>query len=102
VGDTRVETTGAGADLADVRAQADRAAVGDGRVRVESSPVGPIVRPADATDLVILYLHGDRQLSGSPESAVDLAERLALRTGAVVVCPRYRSSFPGALDDVHA
>jgi monoterpene epsilon-lactone hydrolase len=107
VGDTRVGATGAsadlsGTDLTDVRADTDRAAAGDGRVRVESSPVGPIVRPPDASDLVILYLHGDRQLSGSPESAVDLAERLALRTGAVVVCPRYRSSFPGALDDVHA
>lgn len=71
-------------------------------VRVESSPIGPVVTPPDPGDLVILYLHGDRHLSGTPESALDLAERLALRTGAVVVCPRYRASFPGALDDVHA
>jgi monoterpene epsilon-lactone hydrolase len=102
VGDTRVEATGPHADLADVRAHAADAATGDGRVRVQSSPVGPVVRPPEPTELVVLYLHGDRHLSGSPESAVELAERLALRTGAVVVCPRYRTSFPGALDDVHA
>ncbi|MFF3371811.1 alpha/beta hydrolase fold domain-containing protein [Streptomyces sp. NPDC002680] len=89
-------------DLTDVRTEPGGAADELGPVRVESSPIGPIVRPTDPTDLVILYLHGDRHLSGTPESALDLAERLALRTGAVVVCPRYRSSFPGALDDVHA
>ncbi|KPI05221.1 hypothetical protein OK074_0359 [Actinobacteria bacterium OK074] len=79
--------------------------MGDVRVgvRVERGPVGPVVRPPDATDLVVLYLHGDRRLlAGSPESALDLAERLALRTDAVVLCPRYRTSFPAALDDVHA
>lgn len=102
MGDTRLETTRTSADLDDVRADTGRAAAGDGRVRVESSPVGPVVRPPDPTGLVVLFLHGDRQLSGSPESAVGPAERLALRTGAVVVCPRYRTSFPGALDDVHA
>jgi len=95
--------TGARADMADVRAGgADGARGGSGRVRVESSPIGPVVRPPEPTELVILYLHGDRHLSGSPEAAIDLAERLALRTGAVVVCPRYRTSFPAALDDVHA
>ncbi|WP_343242865.1 alpha/beta hydrolase fold domain-containing protein [Streptomyces sp. SID12501] len=92
-------------DLTDVRIEAGDAAVDAGQVgsvRVESSPIGPVVTPPDPTDLVILHLHGDRHISGTPESALDLAERLALRTGAVVVCPRYRSSFPGALDDVHA
>jgi len=87
----RIESGGSARDAGEV-----------GPVRVESSPIGPIVRPPDPTDLVILYLHGDRNLSGTPESALDLAEQLALRTGAVVVCPRYRTSFPGALDDVHA
>ena len=96
------EPTPAQPDLTDVRTEPGGAADEVGPVRVESSPVGPIVRPPDPSDLVILYLHGDRHLSGTPESALDLAEQLALRTGAVVVCPRYRSSFPGALDDVHA
>lgn len=74
-----------------------------GSVLVESSPVGPVVTPPEPTGLVVLFLHGDRQLSGTPDPVLlGPAERLALRTGAVVVCPRYRSSFPGALDDVHA
>jgi hypothetical protein len=36
-----------------------------GEVRVEASPVGPVVRPLDPkepAELVILYLHGDRYL----------------------------------------
>jgi acetyl esterase/lipase len=52
--------------------------------------------------MVILYLHGDRYLSSTPESALSLAGRLALRTGATVVCSRYRCAFPAALDDVQA
>ena len=71
-------------------------------IRVESGPVGPVVRPPDPSGTVILYLHGDRQLSADPESAPDMAARLALRTGATVVCARYRPSFPAALEDVHA
>jgi acetyl esterase/lipase len=51
--------------------------------------------------MVILYLHGDPYLSGTPESALGLAGRLALRTGATVICARYRHAFPDALDDVH-
>lgn len=74
-------------------------------MRVEASPVGPVVRPPgpkDPAGLVILYLHGDRYLAGAPESALGLAGRLALQTGAVVVCSRYRRAFPAALEDVHA
>jgi acetyl esterase/lipase len=73
-----------------------------GEVRVEASPVGPVVRPPDPCELVLLYLHGDRYLSGAPESALGLAGRLALRTGVAVVCARYRSAFPAALEDVEA
>ncbi|WP_329281126.1 alpha/beta hydrolase fold domain-containing protein [Streptomyces sp. NBC_01451] len=98
VGEHRVLVRVRPADSAGAAADADRV----GPVRIESSPIGPVVTPPDPTDLVILHLHGDRHLSGAPESALDLAERLALRTGAVVVRPRYRTSFPGALDDVHA
>ncbi len=73
-----------------------------GDVRVEMSSVGPVVRPPGPAEVVILYLHGDRYLSGAPESALGLAGRLALRTGAAVVCARYRSAFPAALEDVEA
>jgi acetyl esterase/lipase len=67
--------------------------------------VGPVVRPPGPTPPagpVILYLHGDRYLAGAPESALGLAGRLALRTGGAVVCARYRSAFPAALEDVEA
>jgi acetyl esterase/lipase len=73
-----------------------------GDVWVEESPVGPVVRPPDAVKTVVLYLHGDPRLSTDPESALDVAGRLALRTGAAVVCARYRSTFPAALEDAHA
>lgn len=73
-----------------------------GEVRVEASPVGPVVRPPDPADAVVLYLHGGQAMSAGPESALGLAERLALLTGATVVCPRYRSTFPAALEDAHA
>jgi epsilon-lactone hydrolase len=73
-----------------------------GDVRVEMSSVGPVALPPGPSELVILYLHGDRYLSGAPESALGLAGRLALRTGASVVCARYRNAFPAALDDAQA
>jgi epsilon-lactone hydrolase len=73
-----------------------------GVVRVSASPVGPVVHPPAAADLVILYLHGGRYLSGTPQSVLGLARCLALRTGAAVVCSRYRCVFPAALGDVHA
>ncbi|TDC97949.1 alpha/beta hydrolase fold domain-containing protein [Actinomadura sp. 7K507] len=69
---------------------------------IEESPVGPVVRPPVPTGAVVLYLQGDRDLRCVPESALGLAGRLALRTGASVVCAGYRSAFPGALDDVQA
>ena len=77
-----------------------------GEVRIESSPVGPVVFPAghplDPAGPVIVYLHGDRYLGSAPESALGLAARLAGRTGATVVCLRYRCSFPDALEDAYA
>jgi epsilon-lactone hydrolase len=71
-------------------------------VRVEESPVGPVVRPSGPVGPVVLYLHGDRYLSCTPEAALGMGEELAARTGALVVCARYRCSFPAALEDVHA
>ena len=66
----------------------------DSGVRVEASPVGPVVHPPRPAGTVVLYLHGDRYLSGAPESALGLAGDLAARTGAAVVCCRYRHAFP--------
>ena len=71
-------------------------------VRVETSPVGQVVRPPAEAGLVILYLPGDRYLSSATGSAPGLASGLAERTGATVVCARYRDAFPAALDDVQA
>jgi epsilon-lactone hydrolase len=73
-----------------------------GEVRVEASPVGPVAYPPGPFGPVILYLHGGRYLTGTPESALGVAGDLAVRTGAAVVCCRYRQAFPAALDDVHA
>ncbi len=73
-----------------------------GDVRVEASPVGPVAYPPGPFGPVILYLHGGKYLTGAPESALGVAGDLALRTGAAVVCCRYRQAFPAALDDVHA
>lgn len=71
-------------------------------VRIETSPVGPVVYPPHPAGSVLVYLHSDRYLGSAPESALGLAGHLAARTGVVVVCPRYRSSFPDALKDAHA
>ena len=71
-------------------------------IQVETSRVGLVVRPPEPTEPAILYLHGDRYLSGSPESALDMAGHLSLRTGSTVVCARYRSVFPTALIDVQS
>lgn len=74
----------------------------ESELNVEVSPVGPVVRPRNAGELVVLYLHGRQDLSADAKSVPDRAEQLALRTGATVVCGRYRSAFPDALEDVHA
>lgn len=72
-------------------------------VLIEEGPLGLIVRSRGGDrGPVVLYVHGDRHLSGSPEAALDTAGRLALRTGTTVVCARYRAAFPAALDDVQA
>lgn len=73
-----------------------------GDIRIETSPVGPVLRPPHTTEAVILYLRGDRHLSSRPLPAQLAAGRLALESGAVVVCCDYRPVFPAALDDVRA
>ena len=67
-------------------------------VTIEEAAVGPVIRPPIGTGIVVLYLHGEPD---GPEPALDLAGRLALRTGATIVCPRYRTAFPAALIDAH-
>ena len=64
--------------------------------------MGVVVRPPNPTGTVVLYLPGDRRLSGVLEPAPGLVEQLALRTGSVVVRPRHRTAFPAALEDVHS
>ncbi|XVQ14837.1 alpha/beta hydrolase fold domain-containing protein [Spirillospora sp. CA-255316] len=72
-------------------------------VLVEEGPLGLIVSPrGGAPGPVVLYVHGDRYLSGSLETGLDSAGRLAARTGDTVVCARYRAAFPAALEDVEA
>jgi acetyl esterase/lipase len=61
-----------------------------------------VVRPASPNGTVILHLHGERNTSAGPVSSLDAARRLAGSTGAVVVCARYRSTFPAALRDAKA
>lgn len=80
-------------------------------VRIEASPLGPIVspmnpanpvRPARPSTPVVLYLHGDLRLSGDLEPALHMAGELALRTGSTVICTGYRPTFHDALEDVRA
>lgn len=69
-------------------------------VRVEESPVGPVVRPPDPTETVILYLPGNEDAS---KPALETAGHLALNSRATVVVCRYRLAFPaGFVEDVHA
>jgi len=69
-----------------------------GRVTTVPSPVGPVVQPPGRLGTAILYLSGAD--AGPGKAALELAGQLALRTGAAVVCCRYRPAFPAALDDV--
>lgn len=71
-------------------------------VTIEESPVGPVLRPATESELVILYLHGNTAGHEVPDTGLELAEQLAVLTGATVVCPRYRRTFTRASIDIHA
>ncbi|NKQ51540.1 alpha/beta hydrolase [Amycolatopsis sp. K13G38] len=68
-------------------------------VTVEESTVGPVVHPRDESDLVVLYLHGDEH---GPDAVLGDGRQLALLTGAMIVCPRYRPRFPASIIDAHA
>ena len=69
-------------------------------VRIETSAVGPVLYPPGHDGTVILYLPGSQEAGTEP--ALDAAVRLAELTRSVVVWCRYRSTFPAALQDVHA
>jgi monoterpene epsilon-lactone hydrolase len=73
-----------------------------GGVRIDAGSAGLIVRPPDPVETVVLYGPGDRYASAGPESALDMAGQLALRTRATVLCARYRSEFPDSLEDIEA
>ena len=75
-------------------------------LHVETSPVGPVVRPARASGAVVLYVHGDwfppiPRTSPIPPFP-SAAARLARESRATVVCCDYGPSFPGSLEDVRA
>jgi len=69
---------------------------------VETSPIGPVVRPARPSETVVLFIHNDWLLPKSSSPIPATASRLARDSLATVVCCGYRPSFPGALDDVRA
>ena len=73
-------------------------------LRIENSPVGPVVRPAQSseTEIFVLYIHGDWLAPSSSSKIPATASRLARDSGATVVCCGYRPSFPGSLEDVRA
>jgi acetyl esterase/lipase len=65
---------------------------------VEDTATGTVIHPSDGPDGVILYIHGAP--AGGHE--LETARRLAELTGASVVCPGYRATFPVAFEDVRA
>jgi epsilon-lactone hydrolase len=67
-----------------------------GDVRVETNPVGMVVRPRQDTGAVVLYFPHDQQV------AAGRAEQFAAATGATVVVPHQSPAFPAALQDAHA
>ena len=69
---------------------------------VETGPVGPVVRPEQPTETVVLYVHSDWLLPKSSSPIPSTASRLARDARATVVCCGYRPSFPGSLEDVRA
>ncbi len=62
------------------------------------------LKPPEAGEDVLFYLHGGGYGGGSALSHSELAARLARAAGAVAVLPEYRlapeHTFPAALDDV--
>lgn len=64
------------------------------------------LKPPEAGEDVLFYLHGGGYGGGSALSHSELAARLARAAGAVAVLPEYRlapeHTFPAALDDVIA
>ncbi len=81
-------------------------------VRLRPETVGGVpcewvtVDEVDATDGVVLYIHGGGFVAGSPASHRDLAWRLARASGMPVLLVQYRLApefcYPAQLDDVTA
>jgi monoterpene epsilon-lactone hydrolase len=70
-------------------------------VTVDDGPFGPVVRPREGSGACLLHLDPGPGTSARAH-AIELATALSARTGATVVCTRYRPAFPDALDDVDA
>jgi acetyl esterase/lipase len=73
-----------------------------GDLYVETSPVGPVVVPAQPSGTVVLYVRNDRLLPKAASPIPSTAAQLARDSLATVVCCGYRPSFPGSLEDVRA
>ena len=79
-------------------------------VEAETSTLGGVpgiwFTPPDATDAVVLYLHGGGLVIGSSKSHGDLGARIALASSARTFVADYRlapeSTFPAQLDDATA
>lgn len=80
----------------------------EGELRVDESPVGPVVRPPDPGETVVLYLGDGMGAVATGAVGAGLADvagaqvpvtaaRLALASESTVVVCRYRSAFPAAL-----
>ncbi|MFW9617020.1 alpha/beta hydrolase [Aquabacterium sp.] len=72
--------------------------------RIGALPVERIrPRDAQATQHVILYLHGGGFIAGSPRTHRPITRRLCALTGATVIVPDYRlgpeARFPAQIDD---
>lgn len=74
----------------------------DSDITVETGALGPVVRPHDAAETVVLYIHGRQDLEAGPGAAVEVARLLAPQVDATVACCRYGLPFETALADVQA
>ena len=71
-------------------------------LHIETSLVGPVLRPAQSSETVVLYVYSDWLLPKSSSPIPATASRLARESRATVVCCGYSPSFPRSLEDVRA
>lgn len=67
---------------------------------ITESAYGPVIRPTGCVQGAILYLHHGHERASVPAPSLNVAEKLAVRTGVTAVCAPYRPVFADAFDDV--